>query len=45
MRAIAALTRDERRIVVYQGTQALRPEAGIEVLPLMQFIGKLQKGL
>lgn len=45
LRAIAALAGIERRVVVYRGTQALRPEAGIEVLPVMQFMGALEKGL
>ncbi len=45
LRAISALAGVERRIVVYQGAQALRPEPGIEVLPVMQFLRELESGL
>jgi hypothetical protein len=30
---------------VYQGTQRLQPEPGIEVLPLMDFLAEVQRGL
>jgi len=45
LRAIAALPGIERRIVVYQGSQVLRPDPGIEVLPVAQFIAALEQGL
>lgn len=45
LRAIASFAGVERRLVVYQGTQALRPEAGIEVLPVTQFLAALRAGL
>jgi len=45
LRAIAALPGVERRIVVYQGSQVLRPDPGIEVLPVTQFIAALEQGL
>lgn len=45
LRAIAALNGVERRIAVYQGTQALRPDPGLEVLPVMQFIAEVKAGL
>ncbi len=45
VRAIASLRGVERRIVVYQGARALRPEPGIEVLPVEVFLGEVQRGL
>jgi predicted AAA+ superfamily ATPase len=44
LRAIADLEGLERRIVVYMGTQSLRPEAGIEVLPLATFLDEARAG-
>ncbi len=45
LRAIADLNGIERRIAVYLGTQTLRPEPGIEVLPLASFLEELRNGL
>jgi predicted AAA+ superfamily ATPase len=45
LRAIADLPRVARRIVVYLGAEKLRPEKGIEVLPLSAFLAELQRGL
>jgi predicted AAA+ superfamily ATPase len=45
LRAIAALKGVERRIAVYQGSQRLRPEPGIEVLPFMDFLAEVRRGL
>lgn len=45
LRAIADLKGVERRIAVYLGTQTLRPEPGIEVLPLPSFLKELASGL
>lgn len=45
LRAIADLEGVERRLVVYLGSQTLRPEPGIEVLPHAKFIEAVQAGL
>jgi predicted AAA+ superfamily ATPase len=45
LRAIADLRGIDRRIVVYMGTQTLRPEPGIEVLPLAKFLDEVRGGL
>ena len=45
LRAIADLGGIDRRIVVYMGTQTLRPEPGIEVLPLAKFLDEVRGGL
>ena len=34
----------KRRMVVYLGDERLRPEDGIEVLPLGEFLGELEDG-
>lgn len=44
LNAIASLAGLERRLVVYQGSQALRPEPGIEVLPVESFLEQLATG-
>jgi len=45
LRAIGDLQGVSRRIVVYLGAEKLRPEKGIEVLPLPVFLVELQRGL
>jgi len=45
LRAVAALPGIERRIAVYMGTQTLRPEPGIEVLPYAKFLDEVRAGL
>ncbi len=45
LRAIEDLPGLRRRIVVYLGTQELRPEPDIEVLPLARFLSELERGL
>lgn len=45
LRAITALKGVERRIAVYQGTQTLRPDPGVEVLPVASFIDQVKAGL
>jgi predicted AAA+ superfamily ATPase len=45
LRAIASLAGVDRRIGVYQGTQRLQPEPGIEVLPVLDFLAEVQHGL
>jgi uncharacterized protein len=45
LRAIAGLAGVARRIVVYLGAERLRPEKGIEVLPLEAFLAELARGL
>ncbi len=45
LRAIADLRGVTRRIVVYLGPDRLRPEKGIEALPLPVFLAELQRGL
>ena len=44
LRAISDLPGLTRRIVVYLGQRELRPEPGIEVLPLARFLEELQRG-
>lgn len=44
LRAIADLPGLRRRIVVYLGDTELRPEPGIEVLPLERFLRELERG-
>ena len=44
MRAIGDLSGLQRRIVVYLGDEELRPEPGIEVLPLAHFLRELERG-
>jgi len=44
LRAMADLSGIERRIVVYQGPQALQPESGIEVWPPDRFLRALADG-
>ena len=45
LRAIAELPAVSRRIVVYLGSQTLRTEDGVEVLPLARFLQELERGL
>lgn len=45
LRAVADLPGLERRLVVYLGAERLRPEKGIEVLPLATFLDELAAGL
>jgi len=45
LRAIEGLRGLTRRIVVYLGSERLRPEAGIEALPLDTFLTELRRGL
>ncbi len=45
LRAISDLNGVERRIVVYMGNRALRPEPGIEVLPILDFLNQASTGL
>jgi len=45
LRAIAGLPGLRRSIVVYLGAGRLRPEKGIEVLPLPAFLAELEHGL
>jgi predicted AAA+ superfamily ATPase len=45
LRAIADLPGLARRIVVYLGAERLRPEKGIEVLPLPAFLAEIERGL
>ncbi len=45
MRAISDLPGLRRRIVVYLGDEELRPEPGIEVLPLARFLREVEQGL
>ena len=45
LRAVGSLAGVDRRIVVYQGTQRLRPEPGIEVMPVKDFLTEVQRGL
>jgi len=45
LRAIEGLSGLERRIVVYLGEERLRPEKGIEALPLGDFLSELARGL
>jgi predicted AAA+ superfamily ATPase len=45
LRAIADLPGIKRRLVVYLGAERLRPEKGIEVLPLPAFLAELERGL
>lgn len=44
LRAIAEISGVKRRLVVYLGAERLRPEKGIEVLPLAMFLDELAKG-
>lgn len=44
LRAIADLSGMRRRIVIYQGTDTLRPENGIEVWPVARFLRELADG-
>ncbi len=44
LRAIGELRGVKRRMVVYLGDERLRPEDGIEVLPLGEFLGELEDG-
>ncbi len=44
LRAIGDLPRVKRRILVYLGRERLRPEAGIEVVPLADFLAELERG-
>ena len=43
LRAVADLPGLRRRIVVYLGDEELRPEPGIEVLPVEQFLRELER--
>jgi predicted AAA+ superfamily ATPase len=45
LRGIAGLPGRRRRILIYLGAERLRPERGIEVLPLAAFLSKLDRGL
>lgn len=45
LRAVADLPGLTRRLVVYLGAERLRPEKGIEVLPLATFLDELAAGL
>ena len=45
LRAIADLPGVKRRLVVYLGGERLRPEKGIDVLPLATFLDELAGGL
>jgi len=45
LRAISELAGIDRRIVVYMGSRALRPEPGIEVLPVVEFLEQASAGL
>lgn len=45
LRAISDLEGVDRRIVVYLGRQTLRPEPGIEVLPVEKFLDQARAGL
>jgi predicted AAA+ superfamily ATPase len=45
LRAIGDLKGVSRRIVVYLGSEKLRPEKGIEALPLPLFLDQLKRGL
>lgn len=45
LRAIAGLAGLRRRILVYLGAERLRPEKGIEVLPLAAFLNEIERGL
>lgn len=44
LRAIEDLAGLSRRIVVYLGAEELRPERGIEVLPVRHFLAELERG-
>jgi predicted AAA+ superfamily ATPase len=45
LRAIADLPGVKRRLAVYLGVERLRPEKGIEALPLEAFLVELARGL
>jgi len=45
LRAIEGLTGLRRRMAVYLGKERLRPEKGIEVLPLDAFLAEVERGL
>jgi uncharacterized protein len=45
LRAIEGLPGLTRRLVVYLGQEELRPEPGVEVLPVANFLRELERGL
>ena len=45
LRGIAGLPGLRRRILIYLGAERLRPERGVEVLPLAAFLSELERGL